>query len=504
MAELSGQQVLVTGGAGFVGRSVVRALAQQRARVTVVDLQPFPDGDVRSVVGEITDPATRDAAVHEGLDGIVHLAAVTSVLRSMEDPAGVYQANVAATAGLLELARIRGVGRFLLASTNAVVGDVGDATIHEDVPLRPLTPYGATKAACEMLLSGYAGAYGMSTCALRLTNVYGQGMTHKDSLVARLMRAALDGATVEIYGDGTQRRDFVHVDDVVQGLLLAWRRRCTGSLIIGSGRSISVLDLLDQARRVTGRPLPAVHVAPKPGEMPAVVVDIGRPRAGHPGAAAVSAAAPPRAERWRDRWARAGAAARRHWLILAILAPAIALRVLAQLAYKPLLLYIDSYVYLANLHRLDPTGDYPIGYPLFLRPLLWLGNLAVVAAIQHLLGLAMGVTIYLLLQRWGVRRWLAALAAAPVLLDAYQVQIEHNLMADTLLMAMLVAVVAVLTWRPRPGFVAAAVAGLLLGAAVVVRLVGEPLVLVAILFVAVAGSGRWRRLGLAATVAACL
>jgi UDP-glucose 4-epimerase len=103
-------------------------------------------------------------------------------------------------------------------------------------------------------------------------------MTHKDSLVARLMRAALDGATVEIYGDGTQRRDFVHVDDVVQGLLLAWRRRCTGSLIIGSGRSISVLDLLDQARRVTGRPLPAVHVAPKPGEMPAVVVDIGRAR----------------------------------------------------------------------------------------------------------------------------------------------------------------------------------------------------------------------------------
>src|SRR6266545_802769 len=248
MAELSGQQVLVTGGAGFVGRSVVRALAQQRARVTVVDLQPFPDGDVRSVVGEITDPATRDAAVHEGLDGIVHLAAVTSVLRSMEDPASVYQANVAATAGLLELARIRGVGRFLLASTNAVVGDVGDATIHEDVPLRPLTPYGATKAACEMLLSGYAGAYGMSTCALRLTNVYGQGMTHKDSLVARLMRAALDGATVEIYGDGTQRRDFVHVDDLVQ------------------------------ARRVTGRPLPAVHVAPKPGEMPAVVVDIGRAR----------------------------------------------------------------------------------------------------------------------------------------------------------------------------------------------------------------------------------
>jgi UDP-glucose 4-epimerase len=278
MAELSGQQVLVTGGAGFVGRSVVRALRLAGALVTVVDRQPFPDGDVTSVVGEITDPAVRDAAVREGLDGIVHLAAVTSVLRSMEDPAGVYEANVAATAGLLELARARGVERFLLASTNAVVGDVGEATINENVPLRPLTPYGATKAACEMLLSGYAGAYGMSACALRLTNVYGQGMSQKDSFVARLMRAARSGDTVQIYGDGTQRRDFVHVDDAVQGLLLAWRRRCTGSLIIGSGRSITVLDLLDQARRVTGQPLPAVHVAPKPGEMPAVIVDIARAR----------------------------------------------------------------------------------------------------------------------------------------------------------------------------------------------------------------------------------
>jgi len=217
----------------------------------------------------------------------------------------------------------------------------------------------------------------------------------------------------------------------------------------------------------------------------------------------VTAEGLPTGDRWRALGARAPAAARRHWLILAILAPAIALRVLAQLAYKPLLLYIDSYVYLANLHRLDPTGDYPIGYDLFLRPVLWLGNLAVVAAVQHLLGLGMGVTIYLLLQRRGVRRWLAALAAAPVLLDAYQVQIEHNLMADTLFQAMLVAVVAVLTWRRRPGFAAAAVAGVLLGAAVVVRLVGEPLVAAAIVFVAVAGAGRWRRLALAATIAAC-
>ncbi len=160
---------------------------------------------------------------------IVHLAASTSVLRSVERPAQTYADNVAVTQELLELARIRGVSRFLLASTNAVVGDVGTTTITEELPLRPLTPYGATKAACEMLLSGYAGAYGMTTCALRFSNVYGPGMAHKDSFVPRLMRAALSGSTVRIYGDGSQRRDLVHVDDVVRGVLLGWDSRYTGS-----------------------------------------------------------------------------------------------------------------------------------------------------------------------------------------------------------------------------------------------------------------------------------
>ena len=279
MAQFSGERVLVTGGAGFVGRRLVRALRDRGAAVTVVDRSTFPDADVTSVVGELTNPQTLRAAIGDGVDGVFHLAAVTSVLRSVEDPARVYESNVAATAALLELARTGAVERFLLASTNAVVGDVGEATISEDSPMRPLTPYGATKAACEMLLSGYAGSYGMAACALRLTNVYGPGMSHKDSLVPRLMRAALSGASVQVYGDGTQRRDLVHVDDVVQGFLLAFERRCTGSLIIGSGRSVSVLELLEQARRVTGRPLPAEHVPAKAGEMPAVVVDIRRARA---------------------------------------------------------------------------------------------------------------------------------------------------------------------------------------------------------------------------------
>jgi UDP-glucose 4-epimerase len=279
VAEFAGERLLVTGGAGFIGRRVVGALVDQGAEVTVCDQVSHPAPGIESVVGDLRDPVVRDKAVQPGLTGIIHLAAVTSVLGSLRDPALVHEVNVDATAGLLELARLRDVPRFLMASTNAVVGDIGAATIHEDLPLRPMTPYGATKAAGEMLLSGYAGGYALATCALRLTNVYGPGMAHKDSLVPRLMRAARSGSTIQVYGDGGQRRDFVHVDDVLAGMLVAWRTRYTGPLIIGAGRSVSVLELIEAVERVIGRPIPLEYVAAKPGEMPAVIVSVDRARA---------------------------------------------------------------------------------------------------------------------------------------------------------------------------------------------------------------------------------
>ena len=274
---MRGERILVTGGSGFIGRAVVPALLAEGASVVVADHSPYPR--VETIVGDLRDPAVWDAAVAPGLTGVIHLAAMTSVLGSLADPALVHEVNVTATAGLLELARERGVRRFLMASTNAVVGDVGTGTIHEELALRPLTPYGATKAAAEMLLSGYAGGYGMATCALRFTNVYGPGMARKDSFVPRIMRAVLAEKPVQVYGTGEQRRDLVHVADVVAGLLVAWRAGHVGPLIIGAGRSVSVLELIEAVGEVVGQPVKVEHVAAKPGEMPAVIVSIERARA---------------------------------------------------------------------------------------------------------------------------------------------------------------------------------------------------------------------------------
>ncbi len=279
MGNESRSRVLVTGGSGFIGRRLVRALVQAGADVTVADLRKFPDDTVPTVVGDLCDPEVVAAAVSPGTEVIIHLAAVTRVLLSVEDPVGTHALNVDATAALLEQARRKDVGAFVLASTNAVTGDVGRATITEQIPLRPLTPYGATKAAGEMLLGAYAACYGMTGCSLRFSNVYGPGMAEKDSFVPRLMRAARDGRGVQVYGDGSQVRDLVHVDDIVAGVRLALRAGCTGPLILGAGESVTVNEIVAAARSVTGADIPVQNVPAKPGEMPAVIIDISAARA---------------------------------------------------------------------------------------------------------------------------------------------------------------------------------------------------------------------------------
>jgi UDP-glucose 4-epimerase len=278
LADGSLSRVLVTGGAGFIGRRVVRALLDQGHEVTTVDKRASSDHRARSLVGNLCDPAVISDAVGPQTDVIIHLAAVTSGLRSTQDPVGTFKLNVEATAGLLEHARQRGVGTFLLASTNAVTGDVGSATITEQLPLSPLTPYGATKAAAEMLLAGYVNSYGLHGAALRFSTVYGPGMEAKDSFVPRLMRAARDGKGVQVYGDGTHRLDLVHVDDLVTGIVAGWHARHNGPLILGSGEPVTVNEIVDAVRSVTGAEIPVEHVPAKPGEMPAVIIDISAAR----------------------------------------------------------------------------------------------------------------------------------------------------------------------------------------------------------------------------------
>jgi hypothetical protein len=193
------------------------------------------------------------------------------------------------------------------------------------------------------------------------------------------------------------------------------------------------------------------------------------------------------------------ATARQHWLLAILLAAGLVLRVLALIAYQPALVYVDSLKY---LYGASPGSD-PLGYLAVLRPILLVGNLTVVAAVQHLAGLAMGGALYLILLRRGTSRWLAAVAAAPVLLDGYQVQMEQMIMPDIWFEVLVVLGVGLLLWRPAPGLRAAAAAGLVLGASATVRQIGEVLIfpLVLFLLVAMIGTGRVIRTTVAAIVA---
>ncbi|MGH9106013.1 MAG: NAD-dependent epimerase/dehydratase family protein [Acidimicrobiales bacterium] len=285
--QLEGHKVVVTGGSGFIGGHVVAALCASGAEVVSVDRRPAPafrchpggDHPVSVLEGDLREAATVEAAVEAGTASVVHLAAQTQVLRSLEDPGGTFDNNVMATGALLEACRRSGVGGFVLASTNAVVGAGASGMLHEAVPLAPLTPYGATKAAGEMLLSCYSAAYGVRGVALRFTNVYGPGMSEKDSIVPRLMRAAASGKAFAVYGDGRQVRDYVNVADVVSAVLLSLiNPEVSGPVVIGSGKSVSVLDVIELVEGALGGKLDIRHVPAKAGEMPAVVVDNSRAR----------------------------------------------------------------------------------------------------------------------------------------------------------------------------------------------------------------------------------
>lgn len=166
---------------------------------------------------------------------------------------------------------------------------------------------------------------------------------------------------------------------------------------------------------------------------------------------------------------RAGAFARAHWLFLALLALGAVLRVLVHLAYQPALIYWDTYPYMQSMAEGTPGAVRPFGYSALLLLLPLESGLDVVPAVQHVLGLLMAVALYALLLRLGVRRWLAALAAAPVLLDAFQLNLEQQIMSETLFEVLILAGLVVLLWNRKPGTVAAAAAGLFFAGALLTR-----------------------------------
>jgi hypothetical protein len=180
--------------------------------------------------------------------------------------------------------------------------------------------------------------------------------------------------------------------------------------------------------------------------------------------------------------------ARRHWLMTALLVAGLVLRVIAQISYRPALLYIDTLKYLYNAW----PGTDPLGYKGVLKAILLVGNLQTVTAVQHLVGIGMAIAIYAVLVRRSVPLWLSALAAAPVLLDAYELQNEQTVMPDVWFNALMVVAIVVLLWRPRPTWRAIAAAGIALGVSVTIGQATEVLILPAVIYVAISAGG-WRR-----------
>ena len=247
----------MTGGAGFIGSNLVDALLARGDDVTVLDdlstgreenLDGALGAGARLVRGSIADPAAVAEALTGAPEVVFHLAAQIDVRRAVADPAFDATVNVVGTAVLLEAARTAGVRRFVLACTGgALYGDAEVIPTPEDAPRRPLSPYGASKAAAEDYLALYQRLHGQSTLSLRLANVYGprQDPRGEAGVIALYCGAAVDGRPATVFGDGLQTRDFVYVGDVVEAFLTGADGAGTDACNVGTGRETTVLELAE-------------------------------------------------------------------------------------------------------------------------------------------------------------------------------------------------------------------------------------------------------------------
>lgn len=277
--RVSGQTVLITGGAGFIGSHLADALVEHNDVIVLDNLstgkrENVPDG-ATFVEGDVRD-ADVVADVSDGVDLIFHKAAVVSVERSIDEPAFSHEVNFDGTLTLLEAAR-RVDARVVFASSAAIYGDPDTLPITESDPVDPQSPYGIDKCAADQYLRAYHDLYGLETVALRYFNAYGPRQTASDysGVISIFGEQARAGEPITVNGDGTQTRDFVHVSDVVTANLLAATTEHVGTAYnIGTGGETSIRSLAETIQATVGTDSPIVHGDPRPGDIQRSRADI--------------------------------------------------------------------------------------------------------------------------------------------------------------------------------------------------------------------------------------
>lgn len=283
-------KALVTGGAGFIGSHLAEALCRWGARVIVLDNLSLGktanlewrrnSDDLEFVRGDAADEKLVRQLI-AGVDWVFHEAAMPSVPRSVAEPVESNTQNVDATLRLLVAARDSGVKRFMFASSSAIYGNADAPAKHEGLPPAPLSPYALQKYAAEKYGQLFHELYGLPTISLRYFNVFGPRQAFDSpysGVIAKFCTGMLSGEQPVIYGDGLQSRDFTYVEDVVRANLLAAdapAERVGGKVLnIAGGQSISLLDLVDELNRMTGRSLKPRFEAARAGDVRSSRADI--------------------------------------------------------------------------------------------------------------------------------------------------------------------------------------------------------------------------------------